>query len=371
MAHYHHLPNAVLGIYLSNRCNILCRHCGTQSGPKSKEVLSHQIIVSQLPQLIEGRHIRAVHVSGGEPFIYPAELRVIGDICVQGNVDFAINTNGFWGKTPDAASCMLTELSGITHLYISTDVYHEEFLPLSFVYNCCSAALEREINVVISICTPRGQRDSFVDRVAGLFQELAAAGLVIQITALELGGRANNLAEAKWREVSSNFPEGRCLQINKPVLLENGDVSACCNTEAVPRNVAHPLVIGNVRDDSLANILNRKAADELLSAIRLLGPASLADLLPPEAKQRLSGRYLQGLPCSICTDMLRDPYIVKHLRDLVSQPRMKVLMKITELALTDSDVQIGDSLHSEKQLPAGSSLGRNSTVPLQARSNTT
>jgi hypothetical protein len=319
------MPNAVLGIFLSNKCNISCRHCGTRSGPHEKQALHITPLLADIASL-SSEVIKAIHISGGEPFLYPYQLSAIGNLCAAKELYFAINTNGFWGRNPDIAKSTLIRIPGLNELFISTDIYHNEYLDLETIRNCCVAASELHIRVSVCFCTAEGIRDQFVDYAEHYLSDLLAKGIRFQINPLELGGRANSLPEAHWRKLDRDFPEGRCLQINKPVILENGDVFACCNTEAAARDSHHPLIVGNVANNSLAEIFLTKQADPLLRAIRCLGPAALARLLPPSLKQELRGQYEQGLPCSLCIDLLDNEAIVRFLRELLSQPRFCDLM---------------------------------------------
>src|SRR5262245_24135944 len=87
----------VLGLYLSNRCNIACRHCGVESGPWEPDASADDIIPS-VAQLAANGLLRGIHVSGGEPFLYPNVLSRIGSIAAEYGLLYAINTNAFWAK---------------------------------------------------------------------------------------------------------------------------------------------------------------------------------------------------------------------------------------------------------------------------------
>jgi hypothetical protein len=128
------------------------------------------------------------------------------------------------------------------------------------------------------------------------------------------------------RIMSAALPGGACHQLNRPTILEDGSVLACCNTTAAKRCGATPLNLGNINDASLASLLDAGRAHTLLEGLRLLGPAILIDTFLPEAKNRLP-RYAQGDICALCTDLLTDADMMARLDKELDGKRMENLLR--------------------------------------------
>src|SRR5205823_2463399 len=150
-------------------------------------------------------------------------------------------------------------------------------LSLEVVRDAAQIALSRDLLVDIYVCTPAGRRTEFVERLESYMGEELLARVPVVVTTLETGGRADFVPEAHWRPHSQNLPGGRCDLVNRPVVLEDGDVLACCNTTVAKRCKLSPLVIGNTHREALPDILCRAREDDLLQAIRVFGPRFVAE----------------------------------------------------------------------------------------------
>jgi MoaA/NifB/PqqE/SkfB family radical SAM enzyme len=281
--------------------------------------------------------VKGVHVSGGEPFLYQRDLR---RICTAGHelgIPVAVNTNAFWARHIEAAENVIGSLPGITQLIMSADTYHESFLPLSRVVTAVNVALKRGILVHLCICTPKGQRNEFVERLETALGTEVIDQIEISINPVELGGRADILPEAHWRGVESTWPEGRCWLINRPVILEDGSVLACCNTTVAKKCGQSPLILGSIEHEPLQEILERASQSQLIQAIHLFGPSFLAENLDDESKTKLKGEYVKGDICSLCADMMSNPDLAAAVADIAVSSKTTRLIAVAK-ALQDHTV---------------------------------
>jgi MoaA/NifB/PqqE/SkfB family radical SAM enzyme len=104
-------PNRVVAIYLSNRCNIVCRHCGVNTGPWEHERLDIAQFLQEFPIAVRLYGVQAIHVSGGEPFLFPRILQELGALTQRCGSLLAVNSNGFWAKSVTRAESLLDSLS--------------------------------------------------------------------------------------------------------------------------------------------------------------------------------------------------------------------------------------------------------------------
>src|SRR5262249_51152089 len=137
----------------------------------------------------------------------------------------------------------------------------------------------------------------------------------VYCTLLESSGRGETLAEANWRPLGENFPVGACDRLNRPVILEDGRVAACCNTTAVidlGNQSPAPLILGNVKDTSLTQMREKAYRDQLIQAIRIKGPGFVAALLRTRLGDGFyrGAKFREGDICQLCTALMTDPAVV-------------------------------------------------------------
>ena len=331
---YYNQQHAILSLYLTNRCNIACRHCGVSSGPKENSRLDVKAVAYHLSALKATGIIKALHVSGGEPFLFLEDLTFLGESARELDLLFCVNTNAFWARSEQDGVRTLQKIPGLSQLFLSTDVYHAEFLPPNRVVNAVRACLARGIEVAVGICTQQGQRTDFVDQIEGLLGPELIKKISFGTNSIELGGRANSLTEANWRAETTELPTGACRLINRPVVLETGDVLACCNTTVAAACKKSSLTLGNICDDSLTTILKRGREDPVLQLIRILGPAFLVRLLTESERTELKGVYREGDICSACVDLMSRPMIAARLRVLSESDTInKLLSAVSSLGI--------------------------------------
>jgi hypothetical protein len=313
--------HAIISIYLTNLCNLQCRHCGTNSDPTSRKSLKvDDRLLDMLRMSIRGGEIRMLHVSGGEPFLRRRELSALSDLALAEDVPLAVNTNGYWATSVERGTDILAKLPGISQVILSTDIYHAEWLSTEKLINAASASVACARLVDVYTVTPFGLPDAFTD---GLDERLAAAGLAGRVRRFhsELGptGRAIPLPDEELAPWQAEPAAGCCNLMNRPTVLENSTVLACCNTPAAEGCADSPLILGDIGETPLDRVLARVADDPLLKAIRVLGPAQLLNLLGSDGQAVLRESYRSGDMCTLCTDMMTDPAIVALLRERLSQ----------------------------------------------------
>jgi MoaA/NifB/PqqE/SkfB family radical SAM enzyme len=123
------------GIVLTYRCNAACADCYVNSSPRKRALLPVEDLREYLRELKRlGVTGARIHFGGGEPFFHYAHLIE----CFEAARDAGmlplgkLETNAFWCKNDELARERLTEIKnfGIVHLHVSTDVFHQEFIPI-------------------------------------------------------------------------------------------------------------------------------------------------------------------------------------------------------------------------------------------------
>lgn len=135
------------GIMLTYRCNATCADCYVNSSPEKRGVLPAEDLREYLRELKRlGITGPKIHFGGGEPFFHYDHLvecfeaaREVGMLPLG-----KLETNAFWCKSDDLARKRLTEIGdfGVVRLHVSTDVFHQEFIPIENVRTAVRIARE-------------------------------------------------------------------------------------------------------------------------------------------------------------------------------------------------------------------------------------
>ena len=89
-------PVPALGLEITNRCNLSCRHCFNRSGEGAVQELSLSDMLSVFQQA-QGMGIQHVRLSGGEPTLHPDFAPIVNG-AVQHGMCVSINTNGLYAQ---------------------------------------------------------------------------------------------------------------------------------------------------------------------------------------------------------------------------------------------------------------------------------
>jgi radical SAM protein with 4Fe4S-binding SPASM domain len=86
----------VVGVEITGRCNLRCRHCFNHSGPENPHELPLQVIERLLDAMLTW-NVRTLRISGGEPTVH-RQFREIVDACNQRRIHIGLNTNGIYSS---------------------------------------------------------------------------------------------------------------------------------------------------------------------------------------------------------------------------------------------------------------------------------
>ena len=123
------------GLLLTYKCNAECEFCYYNCSPSQNGLMPVETAISswQSIKLIAGDSAR-IHITGGEPFLYWDRLcEILTEAKKQGltPVDL-VETNAFWATNEKIITERLKLLNelGIRKLKISTDPFHQEYVPI-------------------------------------------------------------------------------------------------------------------------------------------------------------------------------------------------------------------------------------------------
>jgi hypothetical protein len=272
-------------------------------------------------------------LTGGEPFYDLDRLDTISKYARQLGLFVTTVTNAFWASTRERALEVLQRMQGIQLISLSTDVHHLKLIPLENIKNAAWAARQTGHLYDLAICT-----DSMVDPLfLQLMEDLRASGEGehIKSTVTAPIGRAQNQMEHMNFTMEGEPTQGGCDLASSPLVFTSGKVIGCTGAfVALPPT--HPMVLGDLRQDSLETILNRAEDNPYVHALRLWGPNGFAKILQEHGFGHLLPReYIKDCQCDACFKLFTDRRIVKALDVIMWDTEMLKLIACGRAAYFD------------------------------------
>ena len=307
-------------ISLTQKCPIRCRHCFVESEPARDEHIEPDDFRRWMDGIAAQRDIKVVFFSGGEPLSNPRALRYGLEVCAREHLYSILGTSAFWAKSPEQAGKLLDSYPPFNCLWISTDVFHEEFVPLRHLRYAAEAAAARGLDLAYQIVDDDPEHSDFMRR----FEREVGYDLVgpeqIYVTPLGRVGRATTEVEpplVQIRRVASDLSgieDVPCPWLGTPWLHEDGVVTACPNLD-VHRKPSHPLQLGRLQDATFETLSARADRDGYLQALRVLGPRGLVENFPVEEWGWERGAFEGTTACELCHSLAALPELPARLRE--------------------------------------------------------
>ena len=302
-----------VGLMMTYKCQVTCPHCIVQAGPHRREEMLVNDACEWVGQIAAYRngYIKVVALTGGEPFYNLDNLRIVSDCVQQSGLLTSVVTNAFWASTPERALAVLQGLPAIRILSISTDIYHQVAIPLTWVKNAAWAAEACGIAYSISVCTEHEEEKGYLEIIDKLL-EFTSRELILTAIALPVGRALKKLNKAKYA-TTTEVPISACATGSSPVIFPDGRVIGCIGP-VIDLESSHPLVLGNLRDNSLAEILEAAQSNTILHAIRAWGPKKLIPMIRDAGLDHLlPHRYIKDSVCDACYNLMANTQIVEFL----------------------------------------------------------
>ncbi len=304
-----------LGIVLTEKCNIKCRHCIFSCLPSQKMELGWSVIERLIKEAAALGNIKNISFTGGEPFLELDTLVNAVRLCKRLGLKASVVTNGFWATSLNEAKSTLEKLDGLILLNVSTDTFHQEFVPIDRIHNTILSCNELGIDCYIRVC----YLNDPVSEIESIKKQLSKVEGLYKISSQPVVPSGRAASQIDIDSIYSYDPIGVfCISVNKPLIISNGDVAACCGP-VVSWLGDHPLKLGNIHNQSLEEIRNAADLNPIVQVLRLWGPGELVQLVQKEADEKGYSFTpplrddIQDL-CSLCKYIVADPNHVKMLR---------------------------------------------------------
>lgn len=303
------------GLLMTYRCQVACPHCIVQAGPHRKEHVRLDEAFAWISQLVAYRDgwVRVLALTGGEPFYDLSLLRAIAEYARKSGLIVTAVTNAFWASSLDRAIHVLKELEAISNIAFSTDVYHQISIPLEYVKNGVAAAKQCRKPYVISVCTENRRDEGYLEIMQKLHEFTDDDHLRTAI-ALPVGRAMQQLGTSKY-DWAGTPPRSACTS-SSPIVFPDGRVVACVGP-VIELDAPHPLLLGDLRRESMAEILDRAETSTILHMIRVWGPHKLVSLVHESGLAGfLPERYISSTICQTCYHLMATPRLVSFLEEV-------------------------------------------------------
>lgn len=327
-----------VGIVITQRCNIHCRHCICDCNEKSDSELSRSDISGIIKQAALIRQIKSVVFTGGEPFLVSDKLTHGVSLCSECGIETAVMTNGFWAADVEEAIRRLGKLSGLTAICVSTDIFHQEFVPIQRIRNIILACNELRIKCAIAISylnDPVSEIKAITDQLDGLDDMYE-----VQTQPVAPFGRAESEIDSGslYKYDASGKP---CLSADGPVIEANGNVMACCGG-ITSHNGNGVLRLGNIYEHELSEIVDKANSNPIVHILRLRGPSGLLHLIKKQSLAEGCTIPVESTEfpelCTLCKYIITNQEYIGLLDRALCNPRIIrdiAIARLAELGETD------------------------------------
>ncbi len=269
-------------IVVTSKCNIGCRHCIYDCQPYSTEKLGKSVIKDLIRQAAALNSVKSIVFTGGEAFLEYSSLIESIALCEELGLEASAVTNGYWALTAQTARQKLKELKGLKTLNVSTDSFHQEFVPADRIRNIIESCCELGIKCVVRI----SYLNDPASEIGIIKKQLTGLDGLYTIVAIPVApfGRAAALIDTC--SIYAYDPNGiPCCGADDPVIDANGDVKFC------PGGLfSHPenslLKIGNIYYETLDEIKKSANLNPIVQMLRLQGPSGLVRLSEKSSEER-------------------------------------------------------------------------------------
>jgi len=301
---------SVAGIIFTYQCSIACRHCLFACRPKRPRVVMD---TDDCVRYIEFYYTqpRVIHMAGGDCFLYYRNmLEVCREAQRQGTPVHFVESNSAFCTNDDLVRRRFTELrdAGVMGMFLSADVFHQEFVPAERVLRARRIATEvwGEANVLGSALSTQDptEFEGIARDESALREHVRSRG-----AGRATGNSFKYLAQYLDRQPVDAFGQARCREsfdldrMWEYHLDPYGNVQTNCG-----------IVLGNAQRESLGEIFDQSRvwANPIVKTVSEDGPVAL---LHEAVERGLEARDGYVQKCELCFHARR--FLRPHYPDIL------------------------------------------------------
>ncbi len=134
-------------------CTGKCKHCSEGEHTNCTGHIDTDVAVKAIREVCENYKIESLMTFGGEPLLYPKVVCAIHRTATEMGIPKRdLITNGFFTKDPDRIKEVVKNLeeSGVCHILLSVDTFHQETIPLEPVKVFAECVANSKISIKLS-----------------------------------------------------------------------------------------------------------------------------------------------------------------------------------------------------------------------------
>ncbi len=316
-----------LTISLTEACTLKCKHCivASAQGPYKLYTMPDERAVKYVREFraLKNRGVELITFTGGEPFLAPRQLSLLSEAAVENQIECAVLTSCYWAKTKRAARKIVARFPYIKRWHLSTDVFHEEFVPRDHILYAADAIHESNKFVMIRMTNAIPVSEEHRE-LYGFLRSRLPDTVPFHIQPLVNIGRG---VDIETKTMKGSGPQWPCIPLS-PVIRFDGTVSPCC-AHLINERADHPFQYGNADDVGLARIYDKWRTDPLLRFIMAAGFVPLLKWAREMFPQQGILADSSANPCDYCVSLWKSPQVRAALRKRAELPLNR--QKIDEL----------------------------------------
>lgn len=290
-------------VSVTESCTVGCRHCGYLGSTRSKEATEDQIADWVTQALDFG--MPYIIFTGGEPFqrfkLLKAGVRAAHEHGSHAGISSF--TSSFWGKSPEVVDQILDQLTGLTHLYLSTDAFHQERIPPAYVMNVIDGAFRHNIDSITLAVTiaEDAEEEQFRTLYEGYGDRLKFH--IDRVIPSQFTKSPH--PQQQLKPIAANF-SADCF-LKTPIINPDGDLAACHIAKVGAHQSLDDEVyfLGNLHGESFSDIMKRAEKNYEYQFLRAFGPQGVARLVQQSENLRsLFGDRTFTRGCDLCCRVL-------------------------------------------------------------------
>jgi MoaA/NifB/PqqE/SkfB family radical SAM enzyme len=306
----------VVAVIKTLRCPAMCRHCAYNCGPNVLNEMPDDFAMHIIDQASKIPTVKSIGITGGEPFY---SINSLFKICEYSynkyGLTTSVSTNSFWANSEANAKSILAQMHelGLRILLISIDDYHLEYISIDRIRNCIKAALS--LGIFCTIQTITGSKSHNLIYFKELLNDIYDPNLINYAeNPIDPFGRAAFLNKTDFRYLPK-FEKRYCSMMRILLVNIQGDVVPCCGMPIFIK----PFKIGNIKNESLSDMIKRANIDPILNAIAIYGgPTYFVKLLKSREGIKLSPSDYTS-HCHACYEILTNEELYKCIRRFVEE----------------------------------------------------
>mgnify|MGYP005831141717 CR=1 FL=1 len=274
-----------VGLILTEKCNISCRHCWFDCGPEKTATMRLEEAYSYIEQAVEIPTVEWISFTGGEPFlVYDMMKTLIGYASSKGLRTECV-TNCFWAESVEAAEKCLRSLmeAGLDVINISVDDFHQEYIPFSRVKNCFQASKALDLKIVLMSASARSN-EFRMERITELLggdiltrnhRDLEHPEAIAVETCFLPVGRGARIPESELI-LGSEPTQGPCRSVLRDIgVTPLREVLPCCSGASL----LEIMRLGDASTERLKEKLEKASRRRLFRILSSEGPEGIQKLL--------------------------------------------------------------------------------------------